>query len=237
MVLCLTLLDDAALQKCLPAKWCRCPESAPPNDSVFENIRRVLLVPVIVVMLMTSFVQFFETFHSNIRLPMKVLRAYGSVESLRTFNSYGLFQVMTTRRPEIIVQGSNDGLNWLDYEFKYKAGDLKRRPRFVEPHQPRLDWQIWFAALENYQSNPWFVHFCVRLLQGSPPVLNLLKKNPFPEMPPKYIRAIVYEYHFTDAATKKKTSEWWRRELVGDYLPAISLPTDSGGQSGLPTAR
>jgi predicted DCC family thiol-disulfide oxidoreductase YuxK len=237
MVLCLTLLDDAALQKCLPAKWCRASETnATATPSIFEICRRVILVPVVAIMILTSSVQFFDMFHPKIRMPMKLLRAYGEVEPLRSFNGYGLFQVMTTARPEIIVQGSNDGVNWRNYEFKYKAGDLKRRPGFVEPHQPRLDWQMWFAALGNYQSNPWFVQFCVRLLEGSPPVLKLLEKNPFPEAPPKYIRAVLYQYHFNDAATKKKTGEWWRRDFAGDYLPAISLPTDPGRQSGLPAA-
>lgn len=237
MVLCLTLLDDAALQKCLPARWCRtCEVAVAARRSSLEICRGALLVPVVVVMLLTSFVQFYDMFHLNVRLPVRLLRAYAAVEPLRTFNGYGLFQVMTEERPEIIVQGSNDGVNWRDYEFKYKAGDLKRRPSFVEPHQPRLDWQMWFAALGNYQSNPWFVQFCERLLEGSPPVLQLLGKNPFPKAPPKYIRALVYQYHFTDAATKKKTGEWWRREFLGSYLPPISLRTNPGGQSGLPTA-
>ena len=238
MVLCLTLLDDAALQKCLPAKWCRNSSiSAKAHRSTLEVCRGLLLTLVAAIMLITSFVQFYDMFHFNVRLPIRLLRAYESVKPLRTFNGYGLFQVMTTSRPEIIIQGSNDGVNWLDYEFKYKAGDLKRPPSFVEPHQPRLDWQMWFAALGNYQGNRWFLQFCVRLLQGSPPVLDLLEKNPFPDAPPKYIRAVVFQYHFTDAATKKKTGEWWSRELAGGYLPIISLPTDTGGQSGAPAAQ
>ena len=92
-------------------------------------------------------------------------------------NSYGLFAVMTTDRREIIVEGSNDGMNWLPYEFKYKPGDVNRRPAFVAPHQPRLDWQMWFAALGDYRQNPWFVNFCERLLQGSPEVLALLDEK------------------------------------------------------------
>jgi len=238
MALCLTLLDDATLQKCLPARWCQPPESV--NAArwlTLEICRNVLVIPVVAIMLMTSFVQFYDLFHFNVRLPIRLLRACQNVEPLRTFNGYGLFQVMTTERPEIILQGSNDGTSWRNYEFKYKPGDLKRPPAFVEPHQPRLDWQMWFAALGTYEDNRWFVQFCERLLQGSPPVLELLEKNPFPDAPPKYIRAVVFRYHFTDAATKKKTGEWWRRELVGGYLPIISLPTDTSGQSGVPTAR
>ena len=140
-------------------------------------------------------------------------------------NTYGLFAVMTTSRPEIIVQGSNDGDTWLDYEFKFKPGDLKKAPRWVAPYQPRLDWQMWFAALSNYQSNPWFSNFMVRLLQGSPDVLGLLAKNPFPGSPPKYIRALVFDYSFTDFATRRATGDWWARVPRGLYFPATALRT------------
>jgi hypothetical protein len=145
------------------------------------------------------------------------------LEPLRSVNNYGLFAVMTKTRPEIIVDGSNDGTHWLPYEFRYKPGDLKQRLKFVAPHQPRLDWQMWFAALSDYRQNPWFVNFCVRLLQGEPTVLGLLAKNPFPERPPKYIRATVYNYTFTDWQTLRKTGDWWKREYVGPYFGPISL--------------
>jgi hypothetical protein len=145
------------------------------------------------------------------------------VSPLRTINSYGLFAVMTTTRPEIIVEGSNDGLTWLPYDFKWKPGDPKRRPAFVAPHQPRLDWQMWFAALGDYRGNPWFVNFLVRLAQGSPKVLALLEKNPFPQKPPRYLHAVLYEYHFTDFATRRATGDWWRRERKGLYCPQITL--------------
>jgi hypothetical protein len=145
-----------------------------------------------------------------------VLHAVGP---LRIVNSYGLFAVMTTERPEIIVEGSNDGVTWAAYEFRYKAGDLRRAPPIVAPHQPRLDWQMWFAALGNYQSNRWFVNFVVRLLQGEPSVVRLLGYNPFPNAPPKYVRARVYLYRFTGWGSR----DWWTREERGTYLPAVSL--------------
>jgi hypothetical protein len=141
----------------------------------------------------------------------------------RTINSYGLFAVMTTERREIIVEGSNDGTNWLAYEFKYKPGDVTRRPGFIAPFQPRLDWQMWFAALGSPRQNPWFENFCERLLQGSPEVLALLEKNPFPGQPPRFIRAEFYDYHFTNADERHATGAWWRREFVGEYLPPVSL--------------
>ena len=156
-------------------------------------------------------------------LPQPLLGLLQWVSPLRTINTYGLFAVMTTTRPEIVVEGSNDRLTWLTYQFKWKPGDPKRRPAFVAPHQPRLDWQMWFAALGDYRSNPWFVNFLVRLAQGSPEVLALLEKNPFPEKPPRHLRAVLYEYHFTDFATRRTTGDWWRRERKGLYCPEIAL--------------
>jgi hypothetical protein len=155
-------------------------------------------------------------------LPVAVVDEW--LAPFRSFNGYGLFAVMTTDRREIIVEGSNDGVTWLPYEFKYKPGGVDRRPAFVAPHQPRLDWQMWFAGLGNYRENPWFVNFCGRLLQGSPEVLALLDKNPFPNHPPRYIRAGFFDYHFTNAAERRATGAWWKREFIGEYLPPISLP-------------
>jgi lipase maturation factor 1 len=138
-------------------------------------------------------------------------------------NTYGLFASMTTTRPEIIVQGSNDGVTWLDYQFRYKAGDLSQAPRWVAPYQPRLDWQMWFAALSDYRSTPWFTNFMVRLLQGSPDVVGLLKTNPFPHSPPKYVRALLFDYSFTNFAQRRATGNWWARQPRGLYFPQISL--------------
>lgn len=138
---------------------------------------------------------------------------------LRIVNSYGLFAVMTTERQEIIVEGSDDGVTWRAYEFPWKPGDLRRAPPIVEPHQPRLDWQMWFAALGSYEQNRWFVNFMIRLLQGEPSVLKLMQYNPFPHAPPKWIRARLYLYHFT----KWGDAAWWTREERGTYFPAVSL--------------
>jgi hypothetical protein len=161
----------------------------------------------------------------GIRWPILTPLAWvaGQLEPFRSVNNYGLFAVMTTQRNEIIVEGSNDGTNWLSYEFKYKPGDVNRRPAFVAPFQPRLDWQMWFAALGTYQQNPWFESFCVRLLQGSPDVLALLAKNPFPDHPPRFIRAESYSYRFTNPAERRATGAWWHSEYMGEYMPAVSL--------------
>ncbi len=131
---------------------------------------------------------------------------------------------MTTDRQEIVVEGSDDGETWRTYEFRYKPGDPMKRPAFVAPFQPRLDWQMWFAALSTWQGNPWFQDFCLRLLQGSPPVLDLLANNPFPDHPPRYVRARLYDYTFTDRATRRATGAWWVRAPSGDYMAAAELP-------------
>lgn len=134
-------------------------------------------------------------------------------------NSYGLFAVMTTDRDEIVVEGSKDGVNWRAYEFRYKPGDPNRAPPIAEPYQPRLDWQMWFAALGTYQQNRWFVNFMIRLLQGEPAVTRLLAYNPFAAAPPKYVRARLFRYQFTHFGQ----SAWWTRQERGLYFPAVSL--------------
>jgi lipase maturation factor 1 len=138
-------------------------------------------------------------------------------------NSYGLFASMTTERNEIIVEGSNDGQNWQPYEFRFKPGDLQAPPCIVAPLQPRLDWQMWFAALAPLEHSPWFAHFMVRLFQGSPDVLALLKKNPFPDHPPKFLRAELYRYTFSDWGELLSKGQWWRRQYQGRFAPEISV--------------
>src|SRR5581483_5742724 len=138
-------------------------------------------------------------------------------------NPYGLFANMTTRRPEIVIEGSNNLIRWAEYEFKYKPGVLNRRPLWNFPHQPRLDWQMWFAALGDPRAEWWFGHLLQRLLENSPPVTALFERNPFPDSPPRYIRALLYDYHFTDAEERRKTGNWWKRELLGTYYPVVSL--------------
>jgi hypothetical protein len=133
---------------------------------------------------------------------------------------------MTTQRLEILVEGSDDAKTWRPYVFRWKPGDPRRRPSFTGLHLPRLDWQMWFAALSRWQENRWFVSFLVRLLQGEPAVLELLDRNPFPDRPPRYLRAVFYEYHFTDATTRKQDGTYWRRRQIGLYCPVLSLKDD-----------
>jgi predicted DCC family thiol-disulfide oxidoreductase YuxK len=233
--LCVPLLDDQALQRFRPRRWknsgavsAEIPapgESGPPARSRRRRFRWPLpvTVPLAIIAVSVSTVQMLVRFGIRRPAPPPLMEFCGWVAPWQTFNAYGLFAVMTTTRPEIILEGSADGVNWKAYEFKYKAGDLGRRPEFVAPHQPRLDWQMWFAALGDYRRNPWLINFCVRLLQGSPEAISLLEQNPFPDAPPRYVRAQLYEYHFTTFAQRRETGEWWRREFKGEYLPALSL--------------
>jgi hypothetical protein len=149
------------------------------------------------------------------------IRSSHPLEPLRSFNSYGLFRVMTVERPEIMIEGSRDGVNWLAYEFPWKPGNIYRAPGWIAPFQPRLDWQMWFAALGEVRQNSWFVQLLARLLEGSPDVLRLFERNPFPNSPPKYVRATLYDYRFTHRGDDP--AAWWKREERGLYCPPISL--------------
>jgi lipase maturation factor 1 len=202
------------------------PRTNPASTGILRHRRwpAQITVPLAALAVVTALMQFSTLFRLPVPWPRPVVTLYAWLAPFRSFNSYGLFAVMTTSRREIVIQGSNDGVRWLDYEFRYKPGDVKKRPGFVEPHQPRLDWQMWFAALGSYRNNPWLLPFCLELLDGSRPVTELLQRNPFPKVPPVYIRALIYEYRFTELATRRKTGVWWRRDERGIYLPPISRP-------------
>jgi predicted DCC family thiol-disulfide oxidoreductase YuxK len=150
--------------------------------------------------------------------PLEALRS--GVAPFQSMSAYGLFAVMTTDRPEVLVEGSRDGRAWVPYGFRWKPGDVQRRPRFTTPHMPRLDWQMWFAALaRDCRSQPWFLAFERRLLEGSPTVLALLRGNPFPEGPPRYLRARLDQYRFTGRGEQA----WWRRDELGFFCPPLGL--------------
>lgn len=183
----------------------------------------VLSLPVALALLALSWVPFSRTLGWSAAVPSSLASFSRSLSPLRLTSSYGLFAVMTRDRPEILVEGSSDGKEWKAYEFRYKPGDLERRPPVLGPHMPRLDWQMWFAALGDIRRNPWFVNFCIRLLTGQPEVLALLKTNPFPDEPPRYIRARVWDYHFATEGEGGGRA-WWRREERGAYGPVLSLP-------------
>ncbi|HWP67440.1 MAG TPA: lipase maturation factor family protein [Candidatus Limnocylindria bacterium] len=211
IALCATLFDDAALARVLP--FVRAPVARRPSAP-----RRLLAAAAaaaacgLVLLPLAARVVLPEA------LARPALHALEALAPLHSVNAYGLFANMTTVRPEIVVEGSDDGVHWRPYEFRWKPGDPHRRPGFVQPHMPRLDWQMWFAALQGYQRTYWFGPFLDRLLDGSPAVTRLLGEQPFPGSRPRYVRAVLYRYEFASPA-ERRAGLWWRREPIGMYTP------------------
>ena len=155
--------------------------------------------------------------------PQPLASLQASIAPFDSTNAYGLFAVMTKTRPELIVEGSDNGVDWKEYAFKWKVGDVDRAPSFCEPHMPRLDWQFWFAALYQEGNANWMQNFAYRLLTGQPQVLKLLGTNPFPDHPPKYIRIGMYDYRFTTPAERTTSRAWWVRTPLRVVLPPMHL--------------
>lgn len=217
-LLCLLLFDDAALCHALPRRLARLMQGlrgrAPRETaSVIVGICGVLVV-------FTSLVQMDARFGGS--PPAAAQAVERLVEPLHVTSPYGLFAVMTTERDEIVIEGSADGTEWREYEFRYKPGDVARRPPWNIPHQPRLDWQMWFAALDDPRRLRWFALFLERLLQDDPAVIALLAKDPFPGSPPLYVRAKFYRYTYSDSQQRAR-GIWWERRLLGLYFPAVRL--------------
>jgi hypothetical protein len=145
-------------------------------------------------------------------------------EPFEAVNSYGLFAVMTTTRPEIVLEGSDDQTTWTEYSFRFKPGDLHRGLPLVAPYQPRLDWQMWFAALGNYRSNPWVAGLVYRLLLNDRTGLALLDRSPFTNAP-HYIRAMLYDYTFSTPEERSRSGMVWNRKLLGVWLKPVALPS------------
>src|SRR5437870_3360967 len=213
IALCLLLIDDASIGRKYAAVKSRCYSYILPMCGA---------IAVIVVTLPINTWLIFTAFKPGAPWPHSLAAVYGRLEAFRIVNGYGLFRVMTKDRREIVVEGSSDGIDWLPYEFKWKPGDVMRAPGWCAPHQPRLDWQMWFAALGSYRENPWFGRLIVRL-EWSRDVSRLLAKNPFSHEPPRYIRAMFYRYRFTTLRERSETGAWWKREELREYLPTVSL--------------
>jgi hypothetical protein len=154
-------------------------------------------------------------------IPGPLVSLYRLAAPLRSTNGYGLFAVMTTSRPEIVIEASADGETWKAYAFRDKPDDPRKRPGFVAPHQPRLDWQLWFAALGSYRENTWVMALLERLLEADPDVLRLFAASPYGATPPRAVRALLYDYRFATPEERTRTGAWWTRELRGLYAPAL----------------
>jgi hypothetical protein len=228
ITLCVLLLDDRAVERCRRSvvRWRPPGAAAAGADGARLPIgpgRRLALAGVALVVVPVSGLALageLEVEPPGAPLVQPLARL---ARPFRSINAYGLFAVMTTSRPEIIVEGSVDGVTWRAYEFRYKPGAPARGLSWVAPHQPRLDWQLWFAALTRYDAEPWFGGFCTRLLQASPVVLRLLAHDPFDGRAPRYVRAMRYEYRFATAPARRANGVWWTRTSPVSYSPVLSL--------------
>jgi hypothetical protein len=154
-------------------------------------------------------------------------RMNASFNSLHLVNTYGAFGSVTRERYEVVVQGTDHGdpgpaAVWQDYEFKGKPGDPHRRPPQVAPYHLRLDWLLWFAALSPRYADGWFVQLLERLLDNDRVTLRLLRRNPFPDQAPMYVRARLFRYRFTSRAERRAGGDWWVREDRGEYFGPIT---------------
>lgn len=151
-----------------------------------------------------------------------------SYNPLHLVKTYGLFGHVTRDRLEVVLAGSDDpypgpDAAWKEYGFKVKPGDAARPPRQVAPYHLRLDWLMWFAALSPVYAGGWLLNFIAKLLAGDAATLRLLGTNPFPQRPPRYVRALLYRYRFATKPEQRQSGLWWKRELLGQYLPPMTL--------------
>jgi len=222
LVLCVTLLDDAALRAALPAGLLRRLRPRPPAPA--STLDRGLAGGYVALSVVLGTLQLVETCRSPApgdRYAALLERA----SALRLVNRYGPFKSMTQERPEIVIEASDDGQRWRELEFRYKPGDVSRPPDWNVPHQPRLDWQMWFAAPETQREHPWFAALLRGLLRGTPSVTALLEPRSLGSTPPKYVRALLYDYRFADAG-ERSHGRWWTRQPLGLYFPAVRLDAD-----------
>jgi hypothetical protein len=243
LVLAFLLLDDSYLARLVPARWrlglpgstasarsAEIDEPAEVDEASAGFAARwadPLKMGVAAVMLTWSFyatcVPLVQMFWSGAPVPE---RPVALLEPFRIANQYGLFAVMTPHRYEIEFQGSNDGQNWTAYPFRYKPQDVRERPRIYAPYQPRFDWNLWFASLGPWQENPMVPQTEALLLENDYDVLGLFQKNPFASGPPKYVRAVLWQYWFSTPEEKRTQGVWWRRQMLGTYAPTLTRLAD-----------
>jgi len=217
LVLCIPCFDDAFLSRFIPL--------GVPAVEPLSGARQGIVVALTVLIVLLSIQP-----TVNLLSPGQIMNT--SFEPLHLVNTYGAFGSVTKRRLEVIVEGSDEvvptpAAKWREYEFKGKPGNLARPPCIVSPYHWKLDWQMWFAAMTPYYYHPWFLNLVSKLLRGDRETLKLLAHNPFPEAPPKLIRAGLYEYYFTTPEERRKTGHWWKRTRVDEYLPPLSLEDSS----------
>jgi hypothetical protein len=213
LVLCIACFDDKILSKWIPVQIPETVSIAPLHQGI-----AILLTAFILLLSIQPVL--------NMISPRQIMNR--SFEPFHLVNTYGAFGSVTKERMEIVFQGTAEpdpetAANWREYEFKAKPGSVSRRPAVVSPYHYRLDWQMWFAAMSSFRYHPWILNLAAKLLKGDPGALSLLAHNPFPNAPPKYLRAELYHYRFTTAEERKKSGHWWKRTYVREYLPPLSL--------------
>ena len=233
LVLAVFLLDDAFLQRLIPIPWKKklpgyaLPRSRETNlramTNLIASVRSGVFAVVLAWIFYATSLPLLGMFWHETFLPTKPLTA---LEPFRIANQYGLFAVMTPHRYEIEFQGSDDGQHWIAYPFRYKPQALKERPRIYAPYQPRFDWNLWFASLGAWPEYPIVPRTEELLLTNDHDVLQLFAENPFPGTPPRYLRAVLWQYWFTSMAEKRATGRWWRRQLLGTYAPTVQRNPD-----------
>jgi len=201
-------------------------ESVPPrrDPSVFFNTGRLCIAAVMLAWIAyATMAEMIRMLAPGLPLPTASIVA---LEPFRIANQYGLFAVMTRGRYEIEFQGSNDGQNWTPYLFRYKPQALDKAPGIYAPYQPRFEWNLWFASLGDWQQNDLVPLTEERLLESDPDVLSLFQGNPFCQAPPRYLRAVLWQYWFTSMEEKQHTGNWWKRNLLGLYAPVLTRQPD-----------
>jgi uncharacterized protein YjeT (DUF2065 family) len=220
------LLDDGIIRSMVPQRWRRsavAAQSPLPQTTWLRNLQLGFAAICLGWIFYVTTALLFATIPHFPRLPHAPVAA---IEPFRIANSYGLFAVMTHARYEIEFQGSNDGQTWTAYPFRYKPQDMHKAPGIYAPYQPRFDWNLWFASLGSWRENSFVLRTEEQLLLNSPDVLALFAGNPFPDGPPQRVRSVLWQYWFTDLATKRREGAWWRRELLGPYAPALQRLPD-----------
>jgi hypothetical protein len=214
--LCLFVLDDGHLGW-VAARFGRSLAPRPPRPA--SRAASIVLAPVatgLIALSLVAFAPLVPALREESRALAPVHRMAGR---WRSVNAYHLFAQMTYVRREAVIEGSDDGITWLPYELRWKPGDPRRAPAFVAPHQPRLDFQLWFLLLGGRDVPPYFLHLLERLETRPDAVAGFFARDPFAGRAPAHVRVAAYRYAFTDIATRRATGAWWTRQLEGYYTP------------------
>jgi len=218
IIVTVAVFDDKFFRKILPNFIVRKAENAERNAK-FSKDQFILSWIVVIIVIMLSVPVVVNLFSSNQAMNT-------SFNQFHIVNTYGAFGSIGTVRNELILQGTDDlviteNTVWKEYEFKAKPGDVNRNPPIIAPYQPRIDWQIWFAAFQSPQQNPWLIHMIWKLLHNDPGTLSLISENPFPDKPPNFIRIEFYRYEFLEPGSDAV----WKRTYLGNWLPPLSKST------------